>query len=252
MCAGSPARAGRLRPRLRAASILATKGRRHGDAELRARLPPCPGCLRGRLLLRVAHETRAIVLQTLFGEGRAHRHTGQPILGDRRGWYRRRGPGARPPRSLSAIAPTLVALALAGAIGCEAGLRRRCDELCARYGLCTPGGDGVCVAAGEDCARSDDCRVFGLCSARGGRCEAMRDEPCARSERCRDEARCAARDGACVAATPSCQASAACREDGFCSAVDGRCRARSDADCARSSACSRDHRCRAAALRCVN
>lgn len=157
-----------------------------------------------------------------------------------------------PPRSLSAIAPTLVALALAGAIGCEAGLRRRCDELCARYGLCTPGGDGVCVAAGEDCARSDDCRVFGLCSARGGRCEAMRDEPCARSERCRDEARCAARDGACVAATPSCQASAACREDGFCSAVDGRCRARSDADCARSSACSRDHRCRAAALRCVN
>ena len=101
------------------------------------------------------------------------------------------------------------------------------SRMCQLEGMCTPGGEGLCIAAdNDDCKPSDAC-LGGRCSAREGRCVAATDEDCRGSWACRGWGRCS-HDGseACMATSAAdCLASTRCKREGECRLLAGACAA---------------------------
>ncbi|MBW2524236.1 MAG: hypothetical protein JRI23_08680 [Deltaproteobacteria bacterium] len=138
------------------------------------------------------------------------------------------------------------------------------DEDCAKSELCPK--EGTCAATNgkcrptedEHCASSDRCRVDGGCAVARGGCFAMKAEHCEQASKCREEGGCVFAQLQCY--TPSfmrerCRRWAhGCESDGKCTPVgDGTidCKVGGDADCRRSTACTREGRCTAVGGRCA-
>lgn len=99
------------------------------------------------------------------------------------------------------------------------------SRMCGFEGLCSPGEEGLCIAASdEDCDGSDACHG-GRCSARDGVCIAATDEDCRGSWACKGWGRCFHDgQGACQAKlAEDCRASTRCSREGECQLAGDVC-----------------------------
>lgn len=129
---------------------------------------------------------------------------------------------------------------------------------------------GCKQAAGDNCAKPDDCAVGLTCDEHTHTCNTPKEiahqervRKCQASDACRSEGLCDADpDGKCIASNDDdCKDAVAkkrpyrgaklCDDLGRCHASDGRCVVKSDADCRGAEICRRLGRCGAKAGECI-
>jgi hypothetical protein len=158
---------------------------------------------------------------------------------------------------------------------CVAASAADCEQLCQRFGLCSPGRWGCGARTDEECQkpeppkrgvrsdpystkRDDDCRctegcqVRGQCSARYGTCAWGTDDDCRRSPMCAWSGLCFFNDGKCIAGfDDDCRQSQECLTSGRCVLAGEACRPGSEEDCELSLECAHAARCSLVGGRCV-
>ncbi len=142
----------------------------------------------------------------------------------------------------------------------ECAEKGACDRKTKAFGLRTK---GTCrPTQDEHCAQSQACTTDGSCTlARNlSRCAPATPEHCTQSTQCTRQGRCSLQKpknsysvSTCVQSDASCRLGQPCAEEGLCSpsSYGKHCRARFDADCKTSRACTKHDRCRARRGKCV-